>query len=100
MEQLTSRQRSGLRALANDIPAIFQIGKGGVSETTIRELDKALNARELIKITVLKTAEKDAYAVADELCAALDAQPVQTIGARIVLYRPSKDHPAIDLKKL
>ena len=53
---LNSKQRAALRGMANRLPAIFQIGKGGVGEQMVRELKDALEARELIKITVLETA--------------------------------------------
>ena len=52
---MTSKQRAYLRGLANSLDAIFQIGKGGISENLIKQLDDALEARELIKITLLNT---------------------------------------------
>lgn len=51
---LTSKQRSYLRGLANNIPAIFQVGKGGIDDNTIKQFDEALEARELVKASVLK----------------------------------------------
>lgn len=56
---MTSKQRAYLKSLASNISAIFQIGKLGISENTIKQIDAALEARELIKITVLETAPED-----------------------------------------
>ena len=56
---MTSKQRAYLKSLASNISAIFQIGKSGISENTIKQIDAALEARELIKITVLETAPED-----------------------------------------
>ena len=56
---MTSKQRAYLKSIASNISAIFQIGKSGVSENLIKQLDDALEARELIKITVLETAPEN-----------------------------------------
>lgn len=84
---MTSKQRAHLRALANPLDTLFQIGKGGVSENLLLQLDDLLRVRELIKIRVLETAGVPAKELAPALADALDAQCVQVIGARIVLYR-------------
>ncbi len=94
---LTGKQRSYLRALANDLQPIFQVGKGGVSDNMIKQFDDALEARELIKATVLRNAECDTRTVAEELAEAVDAQLVQVIGNKFVLYRESEKSPAIEL---
>lgn len=84
---LTSKQRARLRALANPIDALFQIGKGGVSENLLAQLDDLLRVRELIKLRVLETAGAEAKEFAPALADALDAECVQVIGSKIVLYR-------------
>lgn len=56
---MTSKQRAYLKSLASTTSAIFQIGKSGISENTIKQINDALEARELIKITVLETAPED-----------------------------------------
>ena len=86
---MTTKQRSKLRSLAQTIEPIGQIGKGGISDNMIAGLSSALEARELRKVTVLKTAEDVAKYLADDLAAELNAEVVCTIGHKIVLYRRS-----------
>ncbi len=88
---LTSKQRAYLRGLGHVQPAIFQIGKGGINENMIKQLNDALEARELIKISVLETALMSAREACDELCRALGAEAVQCIGAKVVIYRQASD---------
>ncbi len=85
----TSKQRSNLRSLAQTIAPITQVGKGGVSENLIKSLSDALDARELIKISVLNNAEDDARDIAIEIAESLNAEVVEVIGKKIVLYRKS-----------
>ncbi len=94
---ITSKQRAALRALANPVPAIFQIGKGGVTDNLLKQLDEALTARELIKIHVLETSFLHPRDTLNELAASLGAEPVQAIGSRIVLYRESKENKVIEI---
>ncbi len=94
---MTGKERAGLRAMANTIQPIFQIGKGGISDTMIEQIGLALDARELIKITVLETAEISAPEASDQLCQALGAQPVQCIGRKITIYRRNEKEPKIEL---
>ncbi len=88
---LTSKQRAKLRSLSSNIDAIFQIGKGNLSDVQINELAAALNKRELIKVSVLKGCDYTADELIGELAQALDAEPVAAIGNKIVLYRRSPD---------
>jgi len=94
---LTGKQRSYLRSLANDIPAIFQVGKGGISDNVIKQFDEALEARELVKATALKNSELTAREACEELAAVLGAEIVQVIGNRFVLYRESRENKVIQL---
>lgn len=87
---LNSRQRAQLRALANRIDPVFQIGKGGVVETIIKQTDDALEARELIKIKTLETSPENSREAADKIAAAVNADVVQVIGGVMVLYRQSR----------
>ncbi len=87
---MTSKQRAFLRSLASTIEPIFQVGKGNIGENQLNGIDEALEKRELIKISVLRGSDMDATEVMDEICAALDATPVCTIGSKVVIYRRSK----------
>ncbi len=87
---ITSKQRAYLRKLANTIDPIFQIGKGGITEEIIKQLSLALEARELIKVHILETALLDTKTACNDIAKALNAEPIQAIGSKIVLYRPAK----------
>ncbi len=94
---ITSKQRAALRALANNVPTILQIGKGGINDNFIKQVDDALEARELIKIHILETAFLDTKQTCGELASLVGAEPVQAIGSRIVLYRESKENKTIEI---
>ena len=88
---LTSKQRAHLRGLANTERAIFQIGKDGLNDEIIKELDIVLEKRELIKITVLETAFISTRGACEAICEEIGAEPVQCIGNKVVIYRRAKD---------
>ena len=94
---ITSKQRAYLRSLANPIPTIMQIGKGGLTETLLKTVSDALEARELIKLNVLENSGEDAYDLLQNLAAELGAEPVAVVGRKIVLYRASEKKPVIVL---
>lgn len=94
---LTSKQRSYLRGLANTIDPIFQVGKGGLGDNLIKQFNDALEARELIKATVLRNAEADARDIAEEIAERVGADVVQVIGNRFVLYKESGKNKDISL---
>ena len=98
-KMITGKQRSFLKSMANSIDPIFQIGKGGVSDNLIKQVDDALNAREIVKISILKNSELDPTEVAMELAEELNAEFVQSIGKRFTLYRESEKNKKIDLPK-
>lgn len=94
---LTSKQRAYLRGLGNELEPVFQIGKGGLSEEIIYQLGAVLEARELIKVKVLKSCLDDAGDLADEIAKALDCDVVQKIGKSFLLYREALEEPQIQL---
>lgn len=94
---ITSKQRAYLRGLANGIPAIMQIGKGGIGENLIKTVSDALEARELIKMTVLENSMESPKEVANELAALVDADVVGVVGRKIILYRESVNNKRIEL---
>lgn len=94
---LTSKQRAGLRSMANTMDTILYIGKDGISDATVKEAYDALEAREIIKCAVQQNCELTAREALDELCARLHAEPVQCIGRRFVMYRESSSNKKIEL---
>lgn len=87
---MTSKERAYFRSMANTLQPIFQIGKNGVSENTVKQLDDALKARELVKITILETAGENARTLAQDVATRLEAEVIQVIGSKFVIYRKSK----------
>jgi len=96
---LTGKQRSFLKAKANTIDPIFQLGKNGLTENFVKQVDDALEAREIVKVNVLKNCALDPTEVANELVEGLSAEFVQSIGRKFVIYRESIENKKIELPK-
>ena len=79
---LTSKQRAKLRAMGTSLDTIFQIGKGGIGEETVKQIGNALEARELIKARVLENSGYTAREAADALAEATEADVVAVTGTR------------------
>ena len=94
---MTSKQRAYLKSLAMTMDPIFQIGKSSITPELTMAIDEALEARELIKLTVLKNCMDDIRSVAEVLGERTKSEVVQVIGRRFVLYRPSKEKKKIEL---
>lgn len=88
---LTGKQKSYLRGIAQTDRAIFQIGKDSLSDNLFTTVDNALRTRELIKISVLKTAPEDTQELAFDLARQTKSEVVQVIGRTIILYRKAKE---------
>lgn len=88
---ITSRQRAYLRSLSNTLKATEQIGKNGITDTLLAQIDESLERHELLKINILETAGISGKLCAGELAEALGADVVQVIGAKVTLYRPASD---------
>ena len=97
---MTTKQRAGLRAMANTIDPVLHIGKDGINDNLAKQAWDALEARELIKATVLQNAPLTAREACDELCERVHAEPVQVIGNRFVIYRKARKNSKIDLDAL
>ena len=89
LSPITSAQRAKLRSLASTMSSVTQIGKGGVSDNFLTTICDALEARELIKISVLETSEYTPREAAEGIADALNAAVVGVIGRKIILYRRS-----------
>lgn len=94
---LTGKQKRFLRAKAHHLQPIFQVGKGGVNENMIKQIVDALEARELIKVSVLQNCDVDKKEVAKRLAEGAEAHLVQIIGHTIVLYKESVENKEIIL---
>jgi len=96
---LNSRQRAQLRGMANRMETIFQVGKGGIGEEIKKQVDDALEARELIKMRVLETSPVTSREAADTIAEMVGADVVQVIGSKFILYRESENNKKIVLVK-
>lgn len=96
---LTGKQRSYLRGLSNNLTPIFQVGKNGIEENFIKQVETALEARELIKISILQNSEYTARVASDEICEALNCEGISAIGRKFVLYKKSSKNPKIELPR-
>lgn len=94
---ITSKQRAYLRGLAQNLTPIFQIGKNGVNDNQIEQIINALEARELIKITLLDSTPDNKHSIGNELAERTGADVVQIIGKKITLYKRSTEEPKIEL---
>jgi len=96
---MNGKQRSYLKKLAHDLQPLFQIGKNGLTENFIEQMNQALEARELVKCKVLNNSMLDAKETANELARATNAEFVQAIGNKFTLYRESEDNKKIVLPR-
>ncbi len=94
---MTSKQRAYLKSQANSIPSIFQVGKASLTPELTAAVEEALEKRELIKLSVLKNCFDDPKEIAVILSERTRSDVVQVIGKKIILYRPSKKEPKIQL---
>lgn len=96
---ITGKQRAYLRSLAQKITPIFQIGKNGIEEAFLVQIEQALEKRELIKIKVLENSGMETREASDIICSKIGCEGIQAIGNKIVLYKESKNNPKIELPK-
>lgn len=94
---MTSKQRATLRSMANTLQPIFQIGKGGITPNIYKQFEDALEARELVKASVLNNADIPAKMVAEDIATEIGAEVVSVVGNKFVLYKASKKHKTIEL---
>lgn len=96
---LTSKQRSKLKSIAANLQPIGQIGKDGIGDNMLKSFSDCLDARELIKVSILDNADGDPQTIGRELAAKLGAECVIVIGRKAVIYRrsPRKDFNHIQL---
>lgn len=96
---ITGKQRSFLKRLAHDTDPAVYIGKAGLTENVIKEIDMCLEARELVKVKIQEGSQLKPKDVANELMEPLRAEFVQAIGRKFTLYRESKENKQIVLPR-
>lgn len=94
---ITTKQRAYLRKAANSIEPIMQIGKSGITEALAKTVSDALEAREIVKLSVLETAPLSPKECMAEITKLLNCEAVQVIGRKIVIYRESAENKKIFL---
>lgn len=95
---LNSKQRAALRGMASAMDTIFQVGKGGISDELVLQVSNALRKRELIKLRVLDNSIYSAREAAEEIAEKTDAEVVQVIGSKFILFKRNPKEPVIDIK--
>lgn len=96
---LTSKQRAYLKSLASNLQPVFQIGKSSLTPENTDAINECFNNNELIKIGVLKNCDDDPRMIAEAIAGRTHSTVVQVIGKKIVLYKPDRDKPKIELPK-
>ena len=86
---LNSKQRATLKSVASRTDAIFQIGKGGLNDAAVKSIGDALEARELVKISVLDNSDEDPREAGERIALATGSEVVAVIGRKIILFRVS-----------
>ena len=94
---INTKQRAYLRSLAQKIQPVFQVGKNGITDSLIEDLSNALEARELIKITLLNTIPEDKKDIANEIAERTNSEFIQLVGNKLTLYKPNKEKSKIEL---
>lgn len=94
---ITTKQRAYLRSLANRMDPIFQVGKNGIEDNFIKQVQDALEARELIKIKVLENSGLTAREASQIICEEVRCEGIQAIGSKVVVFKQSKNKPKIEL---
>src|SRR5699024_137079 len=97
INMLTGKQKRYIRKEAHHLDPIFQIGKGGISEKMIEQLNEALEKRELIKVHILQNNMDDNKEVAHSISEHTESELVQLIDSMIILYKEYKENKKIEL---
>ncbi|MCD8018328.1 MAG: ribosome assembly RNA-binding protein YhbY [Clostridiales bacterium] len=96
---MTSKQRAYLKSLAANMDSIYQVGKSSLTPEVVAGIREAIDKRELIKVSVLKTCFDDPKEIAEILAQRTRSEVVQVIGKKIILYKPAKENSKIILPK-
>lgn len=94
---LTGKERSYLKSLAHNMDPLIQLGKDGINEGFLNQIDKLLEDHEIVKINVLQNAPVEVDEIVDGILDATGAEFVQKIGKKLTIYRESKENKKIEL---
>ncbi|MDS9470997.1 ribosome assembly RNA-binding protein YhbY [Sporosarcina pasteurii] len=94
---LTGKQKRFLRSEAHHLQPLFQIGKQGLTESVIVQIEEALEAKELIKVNILQNCSEDRQTISEKLSERVGLHVVQVIGNVLILYKESVDNKQIEL---
>ena len=95
---ITTKQRAYLKSLATSLQPAFQVGKGGVNDPQVMQIDDYLRVHEIVKIKVLDNSMYTAREAAEEIAEKISAEVVQVIGSKAILYKRNPEKPVIELK--
>lgn len=95
---LNSKQRAQLKSIAAGIEPVFQIGKGGINDAQVAQIDDYLRVHEIIKIKCLDNSMYTPREAAEEIAAKIGAEVVISIGSKAVLYKRNPEKPLIELR--
>lgn len=95
---ITTKQRAYLKSIATSLQPAFQVGKGGVNEAQVAQIDDYLRVHEIIKIKVLDNSLYTAREASEEIAEKIGAEVVQVIGSKAVIYKANPEKPVIKLK--
>lgn len=96
---ITTKQRSQLKGIASKIQPAFQVGKGGINDAQVAQIEDYMRVHEIVKIKVLDNSMYDAREVAEEVSGRTGADVVQVIGSKAVLFKRNEKEPVIKLVK-
>lgn len=96
---ITSKQRAFLRGLSNSYETLFQVGKNGITDTLIKQVDDALKARELIKINSLENTPSTPKEIANTIAEKTKSDVVQVVGRKMIFYKRNNENPKIILPR-
>jgi RNA-binding protein len=94
---MNGKQRALLKSLANNMNPLIQMGKNGITDQFLKQLDELLEDHELVKINVLNNSPEEARDIIDEILQATGAEFVQQLGNKLTIYRESKENKKIEL---
>ena len=95
---LNSKQRAQLKSIAAGLEPTFQIGKGGINDAQVAQIDDYLRVHEIIKIKCLDNSMYTSREAAEEIAEKIGAEVVISIGSKAVLYKRNTEKPVIELK--